>query len=422
MPSNDYARRAVITGVGAVTPIGNDAPTYWRNLVAGKSGVARISHFDPSNREVQIAAEVKDFDPESVMDHRMARRMSRFIHFAIAATHEAVADAGIDFAPLTPEERDRVAVIINTGGGGLEQVTNGAETERTRGSRFVSPFAIPALSPSMAGCLVSMEYDITGPVMTQSAACATGVLSFTDALRYIQRGEIDVAIIGGVEAPLLPMAFSALGNMHALSRRNEDPERASRPFDALRDGFVFGEGGAVMVVESAEHAMARGATIQAEILGGSLTADAYHLTAPDPTGRGAAMAMTKALRDGNVAPDEVDFVVAHGTSTQLNDVTETRAIKTTFGDHAYKLPIESPKSMVGHLLGGAGAVAGLAALGAIREGVMPPTINYEVPDPECDLDYVPNTARRAKVDTAIINGFGFGGQNAVAVFRRFSPD
>ena len=422
MGSDDLARRAVVTGLGAVTPIGNDAPTYWRNLVAGVSGVARISHFDPSDRDVRIAAEVKDFDPTVAMDARMARRMSRFIHFAMAATKEAVADAAIDFALLTPEERDRVAVIINTGGGGLEQVTQGADTDRTKGPRFVSPFAIPALSPSMAGCLVSMEHHLTGPVMTQSAACATGVLAFTDALRYIQRGEIDVAIIGGVEAPLLPMAFSALGNMHALSKRNDDPEHASRPFDALRDGFVFGEGGAVVVVESAEHALKRGATIHAEIVGGALTADGYHITAPDPTGRGAAMAMTKALRDAGVAPDEVDYVVAHGTSTQLNDATETRAIKTTFGNHAYNVAISSPKSMVGHLLGGAGAVAGLAALGAIREGVVPPTVNYEVPDPECDLDYVPNTARKARVDTAIINGFGFGGQNAVAVFRRFSVD
>jgi 3-oxoacyl-[acyl-carrier-protein] synthase II len=323
---------------------------------------------------------------------------------------------------MTPDERDRAAVIINTGGGGIEQITQGADTDRLKGPRFVSPFAIPALSPSMAGCIVSMEYHITGPVLTQSAACATGIIAFIDALRYIQRGEIDVAVIGGTEAPLLPMAFSALGNMGALSKRNDDPKGASRPFDGLRDGFVFGEGGACMVVESAEHALARGATIYAEVVGGALTADAYHITAPDPSGQGAAKAMTKALRDAGVAPDEVDYIVAHGTSTPLNDATETRAIKTTFGEHAYRVPVSSPKSMVGHLLGGAGAVAGLAALGAIREGMIPPTINQEVADPECDLDYVPNTARKARVDTSIINGFGFGGQNAVAVFRRFSTD
>jgi 3-oxoacyl-[acyl-carrier-protein] synthase II len=422
MASGDLARRAVVTGLGAITPIGNDAPTYWSNLVAGVSGVGPITHFDPSDREVRIAAEVKDFDPGVAMDHKMARRMSRFIHFAAAAAKEAVEDSGIDFAAMSEAERDRAAVIINTGGGGIEQITQGADVDRLKGARFVSPFAIPALSPSMAGCIVSMDYHITGPVLTQSAACATGVIAFIDALRYIQRGEIDVAVIGGTEAPLLPMAFSALGNMGALSKRNDDPKGASRPFDGLRDGFVFGEGGACMVVESAEHALARGATIHAEVIGGALTADAYHITAPDPSGQGAAKAMTKALRDADVAPAEVDYIVAHGTSTPLNDATETRAIKTTFGEHAYRVAVSSPKSMVGHLLGGAGAVAGLAALGAIREGMIPPTINQEVADPECDLDYVPNTARKARVDTAIINGFGFGGQNAVAVFRRFSAD
>jgi 3-oxoacyl-[acyl-carrier-protein] synthase II len=356
------------------------------------------------------------------MDPKMARRMSRFTHFAVAAAKEAVADSGIDFAAMSPEERDRAGVIINTGGGGIDQVVQGAETESTRGPRFVSPFAIPALSPSMAGCVVSMEYHLTGPVITQSAACATGVMAFIDALRFIQRGEIDVAVIGGVEAALIPMGFSSLGNMGALSKRNDDPLHASRPFDALRDGFVFGEGGAVLVLESAEHALKRGAKPIVEVIGGAVTADAYHISAPDPSGKGAAKAMTKALADAGIAPDEVDYIVAHGTSTQLNDATETRAIKSTFGDHAYKLAVSSPKSMVGHLLGGAGSVAGLAAVGAIRENLLPPTVNYEVPDPECDLDYVPNVAREKKVDTAIINGFGFGGQNAVAVFRRFSPD
>jgi 3-oxoacyl-[acyl-carrier-protein] synthase II len=422
MATDNLARRAVVTGLGAVTPIGNDAPTFWRNLVAGVSGAGPITHFDPGDHEVRIAAEVKDFDPATAMDQKMVRRMSRFIHFALAAAKEAVADSGIDFSAMTPEERDRVAVIINTGGGGMEQITQGADTERLKGPRFLSPFSIAALSASMAGCLVSMQYHLTGPVITQSAACATGIISFIDGLRYIQRGEIDVAVIGATEAPLLPMAFSALGNMGALSKRNDDPQGASRPFDALRDGFLFGEGGAVLVVESAEHALARGATILAEIIGGGLTADAFHITAPDPTARGSSMAMTKALRDSGIAPDEVDYIVAHGTSTPLNDATETKAIKASFGEHAFKVAISSPKSMIGHLLGGAGAVAGVAAVGAIRDGVIPPTINQEVADPACDLDYVPNTARDARVDTAIINGFGFGGQNAVAVFRRFSTD
>jgi 3-oxoacyl-[acyl-carrier-protein] synthase II len=259
-------------------------------------------------------------------------------------------------------------------------------------------------------------------VITQSAACATSVICFLDALRMIQRGEVDVVLAGGTEAPLLPVGFAALGNMHALSRRNDEPEKASRPFDKHRDGFLYGEGAGVVVVESAEHALNRGANIQAEVIGAALTADAFHISAPEPTGRGACMAMTKAMQDAQIAPDEVDYVAAHGTSTQLNDVTESRAIKAAYGGHAHKLAISSTKSMVGHTIGAAGVINALAAIGAIREGVVPPTINLDEPDlPECDLDYVPNVAREMKVDTAMINGFGFGGQNAVAIFRRFEP-
>ena len=419
MPSHDPARRAVITGLGAVTPIGNDHPTFWANAKAGVSGGGPITHFDASNLDVRIAAEVKDFDPATGMDRKMARRMSRFIHFAMAAGKEAVADAGLDFSDWTPEQRDRAAVVVNTGGGGLEQVIDGHVTTETRGPRFVSPFAIPALSGSMAACLLSMEYGLTGPVQTQVAACASSVITFLDALRMIERGEVDVVIGGGTEAPLLKMGFAALSNMGALSRNNDDPEGASRPFDKERDGFLFGEGGAIMVIETAEHALKRGATIHAELVGAALTADAFHISAPEPTGRGAAMAMRKAYQDADLAPDEIDFVVAHGTSTPLNDVTETKAIKAAFGDHAYKLAVSSPKSMVGHLLGGAGAVAAAIGIGAIREGVIAPTINYHTPDPECDLDYVPNEAREARVDAVMVNGFGFGGQNAVAVFKRF---
>ncbi len=420
MPSPDPARRAVVTGLGAVTPIGNDAATYWQNLLAGVSGAGPITSFDPTGWDVRIAAEVKDFDPTIAMDRKMARRMSRFIHLGVAAAAEAVEHAGLDFADWSPERRDRVAVVLNTGGGGMEQVTEGDDALRTKGPGQVSPFAVPALSGSMAAAQVSMKYGLTGPVITQIAACASGVISFQDALRLIQTGECDVVLAGGSEAPLLPIAFAALANMGALSKRNDEPERASRPFDRDRDGFLFGEGAGVVVVESAQHALQRGATIHAEIVGAALTADAFHISAPEPTGRGATMAMTKALRSADVAPDEVDYIVAHGTSTPLNDVTETRAIKAAFGDHAYRVPISSPKSMVGHLLGAAGSVAGIAAIGAIRDGWIPPTINLENPDPECDLDYVPNAKRQATVDTAIINGFGFGGQNAVAVFRRFA--
>ncbi|HET7027365.1 MAG TPA: beta-ketoacyl-ACP synthase II [Candidatus Limnocylindrales bacterium] len=422
MPSSDLSRRAVVTGLGAVTPIGNNAPATWSHLLAGTSGVGRITHFDPTGFDVRIDAEVKDFDPTLTMDRKMARRMSRFIHFAMAAAVEAVTDSGLDFRDWSPERRDRVAVVINTGGGGMEQVILGTETLERKGPGQVSPFAIPALSGSMGAAQVSMRYGLTGPVITQVAACASSVISFQDALRLIRSGECDVVVAGGSEAALLPIAFAALGNMGALSKRNDDPTHASRPFDRDRDGFVFGEGAACMVVESAEHAIARGAVtrIQAELLGASLTADAYHISAPEPTGRGAAMAMTKAMRDAGVAPDEMDYVVAHGTSTPLNDVTETRAIKVAYGEHAYRMPISSPKSMVGHLLGAAGAVSAIAAIGAIRDGWIAPTANLEHPDPECDLDYVPLVKRQARVETASINGFGFGGQNAVAVFRAFS--
>ncbi len=420
MPEQDLARRAVVTGLGAITPIGNDHPTFWRNLVAGVNGGGPITSFDASRYEVRIAAEVKDFDPTTVMDRKMARRMSRFIHLAMAAGKEAVADSGLDFEAWSPEQRDRAAVAFNTGGGGLEQIVDGTHTVEQRGPQFVSPFAIPALSGSMAACQLSMEYGLTGPVITQVAACASSVIAFLDALRMIQRGEVDVVLAGGSEAPLLPIGFAALGNMGALSKRNDDPTHASRPFDRDRDGFLFGEGAGAVVVESAAHALARGATIHAEVIGAALTADAFHISAPEPTGRGAARAMTMAMRDAGVAPDEIDYIVAHGTSTPLNDVTETRAIKAAFGPHAYGRPISSPKSMVGHLLGAAGVISALTALGAIREGVIAPTANLEHPDlPECDLDYVPLVARQHRVDTAMINGFGFGGQNAVAIFRRF---
>ncbi|MGZ8528233.1 MAG: beta-ketoacyl-ACP synthase II [Candidatus Limnocylindrales bacterium] len=418
VPNQDPARRAVVTGLGAVMPIGNDFATYWRNLQDGVTGTRTIASFDASEFEVRIAAEVLDFDPAAHMDAKMARRMSRFIAFAMAAGKEAVADSGIDFAAMDQEQRDRVGVVVNTGGGGIEQIINGTHVHDSKGPRFVSPFAVPALSGSMGACMLSMEWGLTGPVMTQVAACATSVIAFHDALRLIETGECDVVLTGGAEAPVLPMAVAALGNMGALSRRNDDPGHASRPFDRDRDGFVLGEGGGVVVVESLEHARRRGATPIAEILGGALTSDAFHISAPEPTGRGQTRAMTNALRNSGVSPDELDYIVAHGTSTSLNDVAETRAIKAALGEAAYRVPISSPKSMIGHLVGAAGIASALAALGAIRDGVIPPTANLEHPDDECDLDYVPLVARRAKVDTAMINGFGFGGQNAVAVFRR----
>jgi 3-oxoacyl-[acyl-carrier-protein] synthase II len=398
-------------------PIGNDFPTYWANLVAGVTGTRTITSFDPAGFEVRIAAEVKDFDPTRAMDPKMARRMSRFIHFAMAAGKEAVADSGIDFAAMSQEQRDRVGVVVNTGGGGIEQIIDGTHVHDTKGPRFVSAFAIPALSGSMGAALLSMKYGLTGPVITQVAACATSVIAFHDALRLIRSGECDVVLTGGSEAPIWPMGVAALSNMGALSKRNDSPETASRPFDGTRDGFVLGEGGGVVVVESLAHAQARGATPIAEVLGGALTADAFHISAPDPSGRGQTRAMTLALRNSGVAPDEIDYIVAHGTATQLNDSTETVAIKGAYGDHAYKVAISSPKSMIGHLVGAAGIASALAGLGAIRDGVIAPTANLHTPDPECDLDYVPLSARTAKVKTVAVNGFGFGGQNAVTIFR-----
>jgi len=420
-PSADPARRAVVTGLGAVMPIGNDFETYWQNLRAGVSGVATITHFDPSDFEVKIAAEVKDFRAGDHMDAKMARRMGRFTHLAMAASKEALHSAGIDPAVLDPEERDRVGVVINTGGGGIEQVVDATLVRGSRGPRFVSPFAIPALSGSMAACMVSMEHGLTGPVMTQVAACATSVIAFHDALRLIAEGECDIVLAGGTEAPILEIGVAALGNMGALSKRNDDPTRASRPFDRDRDGFVLGEGAGVVIVESLAHALARGATPLAEVLGGALTADAFHISAPEPTGRGATRAMSMARQRAGVTADEIDWIVAHGTSTPLNDVTETRAIKASFGPAARTVAISSPKSMIGHLVGAAGIASALAALGGIRDQVLSPTVNHDNPDlPECDLDYVPLVARTAKVDTVMVNGFGFGGQNAVAIFRRYT--
>jgi 3-oxoacyl-[acyl-carrier-protein] synthase II len=344
--------------------------------------------------------------------------MTRFIHLGMAAAKEAVADSGIDFAAMDEDQRDRVGVVMNTGGGGIEAIIDGTHVHDTKGPRFVSAFAVPALSGSMGAAMLSMEWHLTGPVMTQVAACATSVIAFHDALRLIQTGECDVVLTGGSEAPVVPMGVAALANMGALSKRNDSPETASRPFDGTRDGFVLGEGAGLVVIESLAHALARGATPLAEVLGGALTADAFHISAPEPTGRGQSRAMTKALRASNVAPDEIDYIVAHGTSTPLNDVTETRAIKTAYGAHAKKVAISSPKSMIGHLVGAAGIASALAGIGAIRDQVIPPTANLHTPDPECDLDYVPLIARRTKVETVAVHGFGFGGQNAVTIFRR----
>ena len=413
----DPARRAVVTGLGAVTPIGNDVATYWANLTAGVSGVATIALFDASDLEVRIAAEIKGFEPKDWMDFKQARRVSRFAQIAVAAARQAIEDSGLE---IGDHNRDDVAVVVNTGGGGIQEVAIGEDVLTTRGSARVSPFMVPMMSPSMAAAQISIQNGIRGPVITSVAACASGVQAFLEAQRLIERGDADVVIAGGTESAIVPVSFAALANMGALSKRNDDPAAASRPFDAERDGFVFGEAAGILIVEAAEYAEARGATIVAEVAGGALTGDAFHISAPDPSGYGATLAMQRAVRDAQLEMEQVEYVVAHGTSTPLNDATETKAIRAAFGDHADHLAVSSNKSMVGHTLGAAGAVSALAAVLAIRDGVIPPTINYTTPDPACDLDYVPNEARHQPVEVAITNGFGFGGQNAVTVFSRYA--
>jgi 3-oxoacyl-[acyl-carrier-protein] synthase II len=414
-PTRDPARRAVVTGLGAVTPIGNDVEAFWRNLTGGVSGVAPITLFDASDQEVRIAAEVKGFEPRDWMDFKQARRMSRFSQLAVAAARQAIDHSGLE---IGEQNRADVAVVVNTGGGGLQEVAAGEVTLLQKGPDRVSPFMVPMMSPSMAACQISIQNDIRGPVITSVAACAAGVQAFVDAPRLIAHGDADVVIAGGTESAIMPVSFAALANMGALSKRNDDPAGASRPFDANRDGFVFGEAAVVLVLEAAEHAEARGAQVLAEVAGGALTADAFHISAPEPSGSGATLAIQRALRDAGLEPEQVDYIVAHGTSTPLNDATETRAIRAAFGPHADRLAVSSNKSMVGHTLGAAGAISALAAVLALRDGVLPPTINQETPDPDCDLDYVPNVARRQSVETVLVNGFGFGGQNAVAAFRR----
>ncbi len=409
--------RAVVTGLGCMTPIGQDVGEFWDNLTSGRSGVRRISLFDPSGLDCQIAAEVKDWDPRRHMDARAARRAARFSQFAIAAARQAVEDSGVS---IDDTNRDDIAVVMNTGGGGVDVIADSQDVIREKGPTRVGPMTVPAMAPNMASCQVALQLGIHGPTITSVAACAAGIFAFVEAKRLIDLGEAEVVVTGGTEANIIPVSVAAMANMRALSTRNDEPEKACRPFDLHRDGFVYGEGAAATVVESLEHAQGRGARIYAELAGGAVTSDAYHVTAPEPSGYGAALAITRALIRSGVEPDEVDLVVAHGTGTPLNDAAETVALKKALGEHAYRVAITAPKSMVGHQLGAAGAVSAMTAVLAIHEGVVPPTANLETPDPECDLDYVPLTARRMPVGTALANGFGFGGQNGVIVFRGFN--
>lgn len=407
--------RVVVTGTGAVTPLGIGVDAFWSGLTAGCSGIRTIQHFDASGLEVQIAGEVPDFVARDFMDFKIARRMDRFAQFGVAAARQAIEDAGLT---ITDENRERIGVMVNTGGGGIGTIETEVTNLNRNGPKRVSPFLIPLFAPNMASCQVAITFGIHGPTVTSVAACAAGVQAFVDAMHVIQRGDADVVITGGTEAGITPVAIAGLANMGALSTRNGDPEGASRPFDKGRDGFVFSEGSAVFILESEEHAARRGANVLCEVAGGAYTSDAFHITAPDPSGRGQSAAIRNALKRAAIAPEEVDYVAAHATATPLGDVGETNTLKNVFGDHAQHLAISANKSMLGHLLGAAGAVSGLACILAIRDGIIPPTINLTDPDPDCDLDYTPNVARERNVDVAIANGFGFGGQNASAVFRR----
>lgn len=409
-------RRVVITGVWAITPVGTGTENYWRALLDGKSGVGAITHFDASEYTTRIAAEVKDFDPEQYIERKEAKRMDRFVQFAVAVSKLAVEDSGLE---IKANNADRVGVLIGSGIGGTGTWEEQHRILLERGPGRVSPFFVPMLISDMGSGMVSILLGAKGPNLTVVTACATSTHAIGEAFEIVKRGDADVMIAGGSEAAVTPLAVAGFCSMRALSTRNDDPERASRPFDLNRDGFVVGEGAGTVIVEALDHALSRGAPIYGEIIGYGASGDAYHITAPAPEGEGAARSMAAAISDAGIRPGDVDYINAHGTSTDANDKLETTAIKTVFGDHAYKVAISSTKSMIGHLLGAAGAVEAIVCLCAIRDGIVPPTINYETPDPECDLDYVPNTARKMDVRVAMSNSFGFGGHNATLVFARY---
>jgi 3-oxoacyl-[acyl-carrier-protein] synthase II len=409
-------RRVVITGLGAVTPLGNDVETTWTNLISGRSGAGPITQFDCDGYPVTFACEVKDFDPTDYMDRKQARRMDRFAHLVLAAARQAETDSGLDVAA----ESDRIGAAVATGIGGLKSFQDCRDELRDRGADRVSPFSIPEIIPNMGAAWVSMELGTRGPLSSQCTACAASNMSIGDGLDAIRLGRADAMFCGGTEAPVTEVGIAGFAAMRALSRRNEDPERASRPFDAGRDGFVMGEGGVVLLIEELEHAKARGAKIYGELMGYGVSSDANHITEPDPVGTNPARALRMAFDDAGVEPEEIDYINAHATSTPIGDAAETRMIKVALGEEvARKVPISSTKGATGHMLGAAGAVEAIFSLLAIRDGVLPPTINLETSDPACDLDYIPNEARRADVRTTVSNSFGFGGHNASIVLRRY---
>src|SRR5256712_12228668 len=417
-------RRVVVTGLGALTPVGNTADEFWSALKQARSGVGPITKFDASVKNVQgeflyptqIAAEVRNFDLLKYVDKREARRLDPFLQYAMACSVMAVEDSGLDTGTV---DGARFGVLIGSGIGGIQTLLTNYDTLREKGPDRVSPFFIPMMIVNMASGMVSMRFGAKGPNSAVVTACATGNHAVGDAFRLIQRGDADVMIAGGAEAIIVPLTIAGFCSMKAMSTRNEEPEKASRPFDAARDGFVCGEGGGILVLESLEHARGRDARIYGEVVGYGMTGDARHLPAPDREGDGAARAMAAALADARLSPSDIGYINAHGTSTPYNDKFETVAIKRVFGEHARRLAVSSTKSMTGHLLGAAGGIEAIATVLALRDGVLPPTINYEKPDPDCDLDYVPNQARKQAVDVAMSNAFGFGGTNATLLFRRY---
>jgi len=409
-------KRIVITGLGCLSPLANDWPNTWNALVKGVSGIAPITHFDASRYETRFAGEVKNFDPVALFGSKEARRMDRFTQFALAAALQAVENAGLK---IEDANRDRIGALIGTGIGGVSTMTEQMAVLAERGPDRVSPFLVPMMLADTAPGMVAIRLGIRGPNLAVITACATGSNTIGEAAEMIRRGAADVILAGGAEAAVVPLAMAGLGVMNALSKRNDEPQRASRPFDLDRDGFVIGEGAAVLVVESLEYAQGRGARILAEVTGYGMSNDAYHISAPAENGAGAALSMKLALENANLRPEDVDYINAHGTSTPLNDKSETAAIKTVFGAQAYKVPISSTKSMTGHLLGAAGALEAAVCVQVIKDGLLPPTINYETPDTECDLDYVPNQARQKAVRHGMSNSFGFGGHNATLILSRF---
>jgi 3-oxoacyl-[acyl-carrier-protein] synthase II len=413
-------RRVVVTGMGAVTPLGNDVPSFWDGLVAGRSGIDHIASFDASRVASKVAGEVRGFEADTVMPRKEVRRNDRYVHFAWAAAAEALRDAGLD-NPITEESlAERTGVIIGSGIGGINTMIRDVIEAHDLGVERIGPFLVTALIPDMAAGYVAIYANARGPNYATVSACSSSNHAIGDALNIIRRGDADVMIAGGAEAGIGEIPVAAFAAMRALStKRNNQPQKASRPFDADRDGFVMADGAGLLVLEALDHAQARGARIHAELMGYAATDDASHITLPAPGGRGAAESMTRALLDGGLTTEDVDYINAHGTSTGPNDRSETAAIKTVFGERAYAVPVSSTKSMTGHLLGAGGGVEAIACIRAIEEGIIPPTINYEFPDPECDLDYVPNVARQAPVETAMSNSFGFGGHNATLIFRRY---